>query len=240
MRPVLAVGIGHGGGSLARSRGAEQSRYHPDVKPGPTWSLPALAVALGCAAASSGGGVAGGGVTPDPAIHVRERVVHYDVQGTTVDEILESLHHGALVTPDGRFQGLTHWNVRWRYRWAPRAGGCAIVDTDVYLALTITLPRWTSSGDVAPEVERWWRRLISSLELHEAGHRDIGVRAANEVLSTLQGLRTATCAGIRDEANARGRWALERHRRMSRDYDERTRHGRGQGVPWNDEEGESP
>jgi predicted secreted Zn-dependent protease len=198
--------------------------------------LPAAA-ALGCAAATSGGGFASGGVFPDPAIHVRERVAHYDVEGATVDEILGSLHRGALSTPDGRFQGLTHWNVRWRYRFAPRAGGCAIVDSDVTLEVTITVPRWTNTGRATPEVEEWWDRYITSLQHHEAGHRDIAVLAANEVLSTLQGLRTATCAGIRDEANARGRWVLERHRRMSRDYDERTRHGR-ETVPWNGEEPE--
>ncbi|HUP19630.1 MAG TPA: DUF922 domain-containing protein [Gemmatimonadota bacterium] len=202
------------------------------MKPGPTWSLSVVVAALGCASANSGGGIAGGGVVPDPAIHVRERVVHSDVEGATVEELARALDRSGPRIPEGRFRGLTRWNVSWRYRYTRRGGACAIVDADVRLEVTTTLPRWRRAADAGLELERKWRDYLAALEGHEAGHRNYAVRAANEMLTTLRDLRTASCGHIEDEANARGRWILERFRALNREYDRETRHGRTQGATW--------
>lgn len=174
----------------------------------------------------------GGSAVPDPAIRVRERVVHYEVEGGTVEEIRRSLDRGARRTEEGRFRGTTQWNVRWRYRYEPRGGSCVVADVDVWLEVTTTLPRWRGSARAGPEVVRWWAAYTASLEAHEAGHRDYAVGAANEVLRAVRNLRTSTCAHMPDEANARARWIVERYRELNRRYDAETRHGRTQGAGW--------
>lgn len=194
--------------------------------------MPPLVTALALVAACVSTPASTGPVVPDPDIQVRERTIHYHVAGATVEELAASLDASALRVDGRPFRGTTDWNVHWRFRYGPDGTGCRVTDVDVDLRVTTTVPRWDPPAEAERDLALRWAAYREALDAHEAGHRDLAVAAANEVRRTLAGLRTASCAGMSEEANARGRWVVERYRAEQRRYDRETGHGRTQGASW--------
>lgn len=203
-------------------------------------------LAFACATAGAGGGSAGADpaaptagppptpvrAVPAPGVRLQEATVLYAVRGRTVAELAAALDAGAPRIDGRLFRGTTDWNVRWRFRWEPVAGGCRLTDVDVRLDVTTTLPRWDPPDDPDPGVPGLWTRYRTALADHEATHRDLAVEAANRVAWTLGGLRAATCAEIEDAANARARTVVGRYRDLNRRFDRETDHGRTRGAAW--------
>lgn len=161
-----------------------------------------------------------------------EREVHYPVSGTTAEELRQSMRVSGP-TEDGRsWYGYATWHVRWRFEYAPEPGGCRIQEVDVSFRSRIRLPRWHPPADADEELVSSWRTFVAALREHEYGHRDIGARAATEILRRLRSFRWSRCDGMSDQANGLAHQILEVHREMERHYDRETDHGERQGAVW--------
>lgn len=169
-------------------------------------------------------------VTADPA--VKETYEYYEIRGLTEKELLQHMNASGITGADGKnYYAYTNWYVRWNYTFSSTPGSCsiAIVATDV--AASYKLPKWVSYEDAPADLKNKWGRFIQNLELHEYGHKDIGVQAAKEIERSIAALKARTsCKELGLAANSLGQQILETAKLAEADYDARTRHGRTQGA----------
>ncbi len=155
----------------------------------------------------------------------------YNVTGSTFREIRASI---AKARPwKDRFDGDTRWDVRWKFQYAERPGGCAITSYSVSTKIVITLPRWTPPADVDSAVKEQWSRFYTALAQHELGHARLGTAAGEEVGQKIKGTAPqAECAALRKMADEQAEQAVADYRAREKDYDRRTNHGANpSGVP---------
>lgn len=210
----------------------EGQRRQPSPRP---HVLPVVAAALLVAGAPVGP-ASGQGLVADVSlpreIDTDEREVPYRVTGSTAAELRQSIwDEGPEV--DGRsWSGYTTWHVRWRYDYATVSGECRMQTVDVSFRSRVRLPRWDPPDDADPRLVADWRAYVAALREHEYGHRDIGARAARDILHRLRSLRLDRCDGMEERANTLAHRILDRYREREDAYDRRTNHGERQGAVW--------
>lgn len=166
------------------------------------------------------------------AVSINDNVDRYDINGRTAAELRREMSaKGPAGSGGRRFDGYTKWYVSWSYRYRNVGAGCVIASVSTSVRVTITLPQWRneSAGDSATRAQ--WARYIAALELHERGHRQNGVDAANEVDQAIAAMPPAgSCDALGSAANALGMSILQRYNQRDIDYDNETRHGATQGA----------
>lgn len=105
-------------------------------------------------------------------ITVREAVIYYDVEATTLSGIRSQMQKRG---PRG-FWAYARWNVQ------------ASRDCDVILNVTYTLPRHTKLEALSQSDRDKWLAMTKVLEQHERNHGDHGLSAAKEI-------KAANCKG---------------------------------------------
>lgn len=156
----------------------------------------------------------------------------YPVLGATADEILTSMADRGPRSEGGVFFGLTSAELGLRFRPVPVDGGCLLRDVELDLALTITLPEWTSPVSPDPALTRDWNRFHRALAGHEDRHREIAENGAERMVRSLAGLRRESCKIVQDEAQRRVQRLEVEIEESQRGYDSRTDHGRTEGAVW--------
>lgn len=197
--------------------------------------LPLVAAALLLAGAPMGPASGQGRVAKValPAeISTDEREVPYRVAGSTATELRRSMLSGGPKEDGGAWYGYTTWHVRWRYDYVPVSEGCRIQEVDVNFRSRVRLPRWDPPDEADAQLVSEWRAFVAALREHEYGHRDIGARAARDILRRLRSLRLDRCDGMEDRASTLAHRILERYREREDGYDRRTNHGEQQGAVW--------
>lgn len=173
--------------------------------------------------------VSPGGEAAQPVYSIID-VNTYDVEGTTEQEILRSLHERG--PRSGEFFGLMESEMAYRFWKTPSDTGCRLEQIRLDLHLVITLPRWVPPADAPYDLRRDWARFETALRRHEDDHRKIAERDARETYHALRSLRTPTCDTIEQEAQAiTERLRIESDQRQQH-FDRQTRHGRTQGAIW--------
>ena len=171
------------------------------------------------------------GPIPD-GLHLSPRVHRYNVTGATADELRDEMVRLGPTEGDRSFPGYTKWNVRWQFGYESLADRCALTGVTVFLDLTTTLPRWRRSVDAPTALVREWERFVAGLRTHEDGHWRIAVRAAREVLESLQSLSAHTCEDLHGPANQVAWEIVTAIDATSHDYDVETQYGSTQGARW--------
>lgn len=171
-------------------------------------------------------------VTLPPEIRTDERETRYRVSGSTPAELRTSMLASGPEESGGRFYAYTSWHVRWRYDYAPAGGVCRMDQVDVRFRSRIQLPRWDPPGDADEELVATWRAFVAALREHEYGHRDIGARAARDILERLRSMTVRRCENMSERANAEAHGILDLYRLREDRYDRTTNHGETQGAVW--------
>ena len=153
----------------------------------------------------------------------------YTLTATTQSGLLAQITVLGPKDSAGPHWGYTRANWRWATRYSTNVGRCWVAKTIVDLDIVITLPRWNPPAGAAPDVMAWWNGTIRTLERHDAGHKDISLRVAREILNGISRLPPEpSCDALNNVARAvNERWDAE-HRRLHLEYDARTQHGRAQ------------
>ena len=165
-----------------------------------------------------------------PGVSGHTTITYYDVEGRTYQEVRADMRRqGPRI--DGRtFFAEARSPMRWNWS-IDRSGStfCVLRNVTVSVNAQITLPRWKAPPDAEPSLVVEWRRFISALEKHEAGHKDISAKAGREIIRRLNGY-SATCGLINARANEIARGIVERAAVEQREFDAATRHGINQGA----------
>lgn len=169
-------------------------------------------------------GLLAGAAAAAPEVAIREE--HYVVSGSSPSEIRKELNR---LRPKGR-DGYTSWHVAWRFHYMAQTGTCRMTSVVTSVTVTRTLPRWDEPAGASAATRAAWARYRQALSLHEDGHRDIGVSAANEIDTALRGMTAASCAQLAQRANETGYRMLDEARAREREYDRSTNYGATQGA----------
>lgn len=160
----------------------------------------------------------------------RTSVIYYDVHGSSYDELRADMRRLGPKVSGTSFVGETRSPMQWSWR-AETTGpsSCVIQDVRVSMNAQILLPRWTPPPGADSALVAEWKRFITALEVHEAGHKDISARAGNEIMERLRGM-SGPCSQISMRAGDIARSITDRARDEQANYDARTRHGLTQGT----------
>jgi predicted secreted Zn-dependent protease len=159
-------------------------------------------------------------------------MVYYTIQGSTTRELRADMNRlGPLSDAGVRNDGYTHWDIQWRYDFDRTAGGCAADNFRVTLEVRMTMPRWNPPAGAPRTLIATWKRFEEALRVHEDGHYQLAVAAADEVRRVLEANRKGRdCRQLEESLNAAGAAVLAESRLRQARYDRETDSGRKQGV----------
>jgi predicted secreted Zn-dependent protease len=180
-------------------------------------------------------GISGGGAaqSAERDVEVEETVMqYYDVEGSSADELHRAIKAYGPVSFDGnRYYATCKWKIRWKAKYKTEGGRCSIGDLHLTVAAAITFPRWSNSSAGTAGLREKWEQMAKALRNHEDGHKDNGVRGANDLARRLRSLPAQPdCRTLEQEINANYERMLKVHRELDVAYDRATNHGENQGV----------
>lgn len=189
-------------------------------------SLPGIALAAllcGCEASS-------GPPLPEPV--VRESTRHYTLRGATIEQLERQIGMRGVPHPSGlRMAAGTSWYVEWTYPYSKAFGVCGTGPITTTITITTRLPKWNPPPDVSNEMIARWNAYLAALQLHEKGHRDIGVQAARAVAKQLATLAPQrSCEQMEQVADVEAERVIAEARSVELRYDQSTNHGATQGA----------
>lgn len=159
-------------------------------------------------------------------------VDYYTIRGSTARELRADMNRLGPSNDAGvRNDGYTHWDIQWRYAYDRTVGGCTAGNFRVTLQARMTLPRWDPPAGVPQALIARWKRFADALRVHEDGHYELAVAAADEVRRVLHTNRTGDdCGRLGKRLDAAAAAVLADLRLRQARYDRDTDSGRKQGV----------
>jgi predicted secreted Zn-dependent protease len=168
---------------------------------------------------------------PTPIVRVSYN--YYPIRGVTAMELrTEMMRYGPYSDLDERkYDGYTHWHVRWSYDYAMMNEGCAITGIESSVDVTFTMPWWNVPAEASGSVVAAWNQYLGALQLHENGHMAHGVAAATEITRTLNQFPAYfSCTELREAVSLVTRQIVQHYNQKDIDYDASTQHGLTQGA----------
>ncbi len=160
------------------------------------------------------------------------KIEFYDVQGTSGRELLQSLSERGPLGKDGiRYHGFTRWQVKWTYQFASKGKRCEIASLEAEPSGIMTLPRWDSPARASTTLKQEWTRYMAALRVHENGHYNLAVSAANEIKQRYSRLSSDVgCEALRAQIGSKARAVIAQSRTKETEYDASSGHGATQGA----------
>ncbi len=163
---------------------------------------------------------------------VKETYDYYEIQGHTEKELQQQMNASGIQGADGNSHyAYTNWYLKWNYTYNSTAVSCSIATVATSVDANYKLPKWINNENAPADLRNKWNRFIQNLELHEYGHKEIGIQTAKEIERSIAALKPRpSCEELERAANSIGQQILEKSRPTEADYDLRTRHGITQGA----------
>jgi predicted secreted Zn-dependent protease len=156
----------------------------------------------------------------------------YPISGATSHDLRAEMEKaGPGARSKGEGDARTKWGVRWGFGLQQVSGGCRVHDVSTSVNVTFIMPRWKNAAKGSPELRARWQTYMKALQNHEDGHRDLGIKAAQEIESVLSGLGPMrSCSEMERTANATASDILNSYKKKEEYYDILTIHGKTQGA----------
>jgi len=179
----------------------------------------AVLLALGVGACGGTQGLPGLPSLP-PGSRVFPSESHYQVSGTTIPEIGQSLEDGSSAELGGSYVGLHRWRIEWSYEYRERgAGSCEVTAVSLELYSEIALPEWIDRERADSSVITMWDRYLTDLRAHETGHRLHAYQAARELSREVGRVRAPACGAIGASVGLTARRILEKYGEIDEAWD---------------------
>ena len=171
-------------------------------------------------------------VTVTAAPDISTTTIYYNVSGDTAEEIRTDIITKSPVRQYGKQHvAYTKWHVNWRFWWLDKGDTCEISKVNTRLDITYTLPKLEQGSSVPDTLLTRWQNYYSALFEHEQGHRDFGIKAAEEIESEIAAMGArASCKQLEHDANEIGDRAIRKYSLIEKDYDQSTNHGLSTGA----------
>jgi predicted secreted Zn-dependent protease len=169
-------------------------------------------------------------VTAGPDISINS--IYYNVSGDTADEIWTDIITKSPVRQQGKQHvAYTKWQVNWKFWWLDNGDTCEISKVETSLDITYTLPKLEQSSFIPDPLLSRWQSYYSALIEHEHGHRDFGIRAAEEIENEIAAMGARnSCKQLEHDANKIGEHVIRKYSLIEKNYDQSTSHGLSTGA----------
>lgn len=163
---------------------------------------------------------------------VTEQYIYYEIKGNNEKELRTQMTLNGTSWDDGKtYDSVTSWNIDWDYGYKNTPNGCSIDAFKTKLKITFRYPKWVENNDAPQTLVARWDDYMKKLTVHENGHRDMAVKAAEEINRAAAALPArSSCAEIDREVRDVGFAIAERLNTDQKEYDAITRHGSTQGA----------
>ncbi len=162
----------------------------------------------------------------------KESTRTYDVQGETIEQILQSIQQNGIEESDGTVCAAhTEWNIHWDLQYFPKSeSACGLNSYKVSVDTEYQFPHLATQNISSP-VGFQWQRFMEALTLHEKGHHDLGLQAASDIEGMFEHLGDfPNCKELELSANKEAQKIIRAYRKKEKIYDEETQHGKTQGA----------
>jgi len=163
---------------------------------------------------------------------VTEKYKYYEVCGGCEKELQGELTQKCIRWIDGKkYDSVTNWKLKWDYGHSDASGTCAVDSFTVTVDITFQVPKWVPTDEAPQPLVEKWNSYLEKLMIHEKGHRDRAVEAANELTRAVAALPPArTCSELDREVQILGLAQKNKLLQDQKDYDDATKHGASQGA----------
>ncbi len=157
---------------------------------------------------------------------------YYLIGGRTASEIRNNIDREKPVRENGAgYDAYTEWFVEWNYWWDQSNDSCTIKKVETKVDVQFILPKLKTSGTLPKVLRQKWETYMKALLRHEDGHKNISVRAANEIESNILNMTSRrTCRKLEIDANHIGNELLKKYRVIEKEYDRKSNHGMNDGA----------
>jgi predicted secreted Zn-dependent protease len=165
-------------------------------------------------------------------VTVNINTVEYTISGDTALELLRSMDRAAPLNERSEHHaGHTEWHVSYHYGCERSNQGCRTRPVSAEVNVTFDMPHWANAPGAVVSLQTEWDRFISALWVHERGHAEHGIQAANDIKTELEGLPPAAdCEAAGTHAKAVAQEILRRYVDTDVNYDRETEGGKTQGA----------
>ena len=156
----------------------------------------------------------------------------YDVAGSTAQVIRANINANPArpAEPSGAvFDATTRWEFKLVWTFDTSGGGCRAKSIATSLSITQTFPHWLPTN-ADESLQHEWSDYIAALRVHEDGHKQIALDAANDAIQRVRAQTATTCKEFNVDAQSAVDAATALGNRRDEQYDETTRHGATQGA----------
>ncbi len=158
---------------------------------------------------------------------VNTQTEYYYVDGETAQEIRADMNSKR----SGDYDAYTEWYVKWRFRWKSDDTECYLTSVTTTVDVKFSLPKLAEETVANEDAKRRWKHYYHALVEHENGHRDFGVKAANEVEYALSNMGSRrSCSTLETDANKLAKEIVRKFNALEKQYDVDTRHGMNNGA----------
>lgn len=166
------------------------------------------------------------------SIDITEQTRHYPVTVEAGQMLKKALTNSTPIRKNNRhWYGETQWNINPRYRFRKLSGGCYVNERTVELSIIFTLPELEDEAAIPPGLQLQFNLFYNALYQHELGHKELGLKAANEVYELLSEPNIfSDCGALQLNVNDEIRAVISKYQRLNQQYDIDTQHGKTQGA----------
>jgi len=157
-------------------------------------------------------------------------VQEYKIEGNSRAELRAQLDQlGPKDSLGANRDAYTEWNIAWSWPFLADSKP-NFSQTQSRHSITMILPRWDSANGTDRDLLGQWENYYNALILHELEHVEHAVRNHRDVAEAIRIAAKKNPRLNTKEANKIARDTLAKIRRLDRMLDERTNHGKTQGV----------
>ena len=141
--------------------------------------------------ATPGASMGGGDVQAAAEVRVTETTVDwFTIRGTTSEQMRASMLQTAPYSEKRKSHvwGQCNWRLAWDSKSQPGPTGCRVLEFTVTLSARMKLPKWADAGQAERALRERWETFEKRLRQHEDGHKNNGVKAANDLARRIKAL----------------------------------------------------
>jgi len=163
---------------------------------------------------------------------VREKRELYEITGCGENDLRDQMNRQGTAWSDGKkYDSVTKWRVTWDYGHDRSMQSCSAEAFQATAEITIRYPTWVRRDGATQELADKWEGYIASLIVHEEGHRDMVVKAIEDVTHAVAQLPAApSCAELDRRVRSLCHERMAKLSAEAKEYDAETLHGAEQGA----------
>jgi predicted secreted Zn-dependent protease len=163
---------------------------------------------------------------------VTEQYEYYDVKGDDVETLRCEISKNGCKWSDGKkYDSVTTWRIKQQYDCERGPQTCSAESFKATIDIVFRYPKWVRDENAPKSLVEKWDRYLKNLVIHENGHRDMAVEAAEELSRAVAALPPASsCTKLDRSVRALYSEHMQKLRENEQRYDAATNHGLTQGA----------